>query len=82
MLAVGAAFVTGDRWPYAWMAADLILFAVRFLLMRECERTRKRGGTGPLAGLMAAGGSWSVIFGLGCYGCVISGIWRSPCWLP
>ena len=55
------------------MAADLILFAVRFLLMWECERARKRGGTGPLAGLMAAGGSWSVIFGLGCYGCVVSG---------
>ncbi|MCF6101689.1 GGDEF domain-containing protein [Mesorhizobium muleiense] len=73
MLAVGAAVVTGDRWPYAWMAADLTLFAVRFLLMRECERTRKRGGTGPLAGLMAAGGSWSLIFGLGCYGCVVSG---------
>ncbi|TIX84295.1 MAG: hypothetical protein E5V24_18275, partial [Mesorhizobium sp.] len=73
MLAVSAAVVTGDRWPYAWIAADLILFAVRFLLMRECERARKRGGTGPLAGLMAAGGPWSVFFGLGCYGCVVSG---------
>ncbi|TIP74104.1 MAG: GGDEF domain-containing protein [Mesorhizobium sp.] len=73
VLAVSAAVITGDRWPYAWIAADLILFAVRFLLMRECERARKRGGTGPLAGLMAAGGPWSVIFGLGCYGCVVSG---------
>ncbi|TIO29976.1 GGDEF domain-containing protein [Mesorhizobium sp.] len=73
VLAVSAAVITGDRWPYAWIAADLILFAVRFLLMRECEQARKRRGKGPLAALMAAGAVWSVIFGLGCYGCVASG---------
>lgn len=73
VLALSAAVATGDWWPYAWIAADLILFAFRLLLMRQCEQARGRGTTGPLAALMAAGGAWSVIFGLGCYGCIASG---------
>ncbi len=41
--------------------------------MWACEKARGRGTKGPLAALMAAGATWSVIFGLGCYGCVASG---------
>ncbi|MER9868316.1 GGDEF domain-containing protein [Mesorhizobium sp. M0136] len=73
LVAVSAALATGDWWPYAWITADLMLFTVRVLLMRECEQARTRGSKGPLAGLMAASGVWSVVFGLGCYGCVASG---------
>jgi len=73
VLAVSAAVITGAWWPYAWIAADLSLFATRALLMWACERARERGAKGPMAALMAAGGTWSVVFGLGCYGCVASG---------
>jgi diguanylate cyclase (GGDEF)-like protein len=73
ILAVSATVITGAWWPYAWIVADLMLFAVRVLLMARCETARKRDEKGPLAALMAAGGAWSVVFGLGCYGCVASG---------
>lgn len=73
VLAVSAAIATDDLWPYAWVVADMILFAVRVMLMRECERAAKRAEKAPLAELMAAGAVWSVVFGLGCYGCIASG---------
>jgi diguanylate cyclase (GGDEF)-like protein len=73
ILAVSATVITGAWWPFAWIVADLMLFAARVLLMVRCETARKRGEKGPLAALMAAGGAWSVVFGLGCYGCVASG---------
>ncbi|MEO5755540.1 MAG: GGDEF domain-containing protein [Mesorhizobium sp.] len=73
VLAVSAIVTTDDWWPYAWIAADLILFVTRVLLMRACEAARKRDATGPLGALMGAGAAWSVVFGLGCHGCIASG---------
>ena len=64
--------LTGAWWPWLWIAADLALLAYRFTLIRRCEAARQRGEDPPLGALMAAGGTWSIIFGLGCFGCVAS----------
>ncbi|HEY4191127.1 MAG TPA: GGDEF domain-containing protein, partial [Mesorhizobium sp.] len=73
ILAGSALVFTHAWWPWAWIAADLILLVIRFHLMVECERGRRVAAHSPLAQLMAAGALWSVTFGLGCYICAASG---------
>ena len=72
ILAGTTIILTGAWWPWLWIAADLALLAYRFTLIRRCEAARQRGEDPPLGALMAAGGTWSIIFGLGCFGCVAS----------
>lgn len=73
VLAVTAAVISGKLWPYLWLSADLILVATRLMLIRACETAKAAGRTGPLGWLMFMGGVWTVVAGLGFYGCVVSG---------
>lgn len=72
VLAGTAIALTDARWPWLWIAAEFALLIVRFTLIVRCEAARLHGETPPLAALMSAGGIWSVIFGLGCFGCIAS----------
>lgn len=72
VLAGTAIVLTGAWWPWLWIAADLALLAFRFTLIVRCEAARLRSETPPLGALMITGGVWSVIFGLGCFGCIAS----------
>jgi hypothetical protein len=73
IMAATAHVLTGARWPLLWVAADLVLLALRFYLMLDYEKVRGRRGRPPLGRLMLAGGLWSITFGLGCLACVASG---------
>ncbi|PLP57269.1 GGDEF domain-containing protein [Mesorhizobium loti] len=64
--------LTGAKWPWLWIVAELVLLALRFTLIVRCETARLNGGNPPLSALMMAGGVWSAIFGLGCFGCIAS----------
>ncbi len=64
--------LTGAWWPWVWIAAELVLLAVRFMLIIRCELARLHGENPPLGALMTAGGAWSAVFGLGCFGCIAS----------
>lgn len=73
VLALTSTILTETWWPLLWIAGDLALLATRFRMMRQCEAARRQGLRGPVEGLMAAGAAWSLMFGLGCFGCVASG---------
>ncbi|MFD9901322.1 diguanylate cyclase domain-containing protein [Mesorhizobium sp. NPDC059025] len=64
--------LTGAWWPWLWIAAELVLLVVRFTLILRCELARRHGENPPLGALMTAGGVWSAVFGLGCFGCIAS----------
>ncbi len=51
--------LTGAWWPWVWIAAELVLLAVRFMLIIRCELARLHGENPPLGALMTAGGAWS-----------------------
>ncbi len=72
VLAATAIVLTGAWWPLLWVAADLALLVLRFTLIVRCEAARLHGETPPLGALMIAGGAWSAVFGLGCFGCIAS----------
>ncbi|MFE0016444.1 diguanylate cyclase domain-containing protein [Mesorhizobium sp. NPDC059054] len=72
VLAGTAIVLTGAWWPLLWVAADLALLVLRFTLIVRCEAARLHGETPPLGALMIAGGAWSAVFGLGCFGCIAS----------
>lgn len=72
VLAGTAIMLTGTGWPWLWIAADLALLALRFTLIVRCEAARLHNETPPLGALMIAGGVWSAVFGLGCFGCITS----------
>jgi diguanylate cyclase (GGDEF)-like protein len=72
-LALSALAIVDAWWPLLWIAADIVLLALRLSMMGACKSARARGAEGPFAGLMAAGAAWALIFGLGCFGCLTSG---------
>lgn len=73
VLTITAAAISGELWPYLWLAADIVLVAIRLLLIRACERAKAAGRSGPLGWLMFMGGLWTVVAGLGFYACIASG---------
>ena len=72
ILASTAAHVHDVRWALVWVLADLLLLAIRLVLMLRYERS-SRSTKPPLGLLMLTGGIWAVVFGLGCYGCIATG---------
>lgn len=73
IIAVSAIMIADVRWPYAWIAADLVLLVIRLSLLGACAKARKAGTPPPFGQLMAASGIWSIVTGLCCYGCIASG---------
>lgn len=73
MIGGTALLLTDAAWPYAWLAAELLLLAARLLLIRAGERAAARGEAGPVGALLALGTLWAVIYGLGCAACLATG---------
>jgi diguanylate cyclase (GGDEF)-like protein len=72
-VALMAAYVTGEWWPYLWMAADVSLAVRRWWLLRAGI-----GLAGPAlersqAAAMTSGLLWCVLLSVGLYLCVASG---------
>lgn len=72
-VALMAAYVTGEWWPYLWMAADVSLAVRRWWLLRTGV-----GLSGPAlerrqAAATASGLLWCAILSIGLYFCVASG---------
>jgi diguanylate cyclase (GGDEF)-like protein len=66
-------FRTGAAWPFVWLGVDAALLVARLLLIHACRKARPTGAAGPMDAMMAAGLLWSLIMGLGCAACVMTG---------
>ncbi|PSJ52123.1 hypothetical protein C7I84_26995 [Mesorhizobium ephedrae] len=73
MLAVSAAVLTDEVWPWYWLAADLALLAFRLRVIELCEKAKVAHAPRPVRRLMAAGTAWCLVLGLGSGTCVIAG---------
>jgi diguanylate cyclase len=72
-LAVAAAILTHRTWPLVWMTIDVLLLGIRLGYIRQRKLARQRGEATPIPALLSTGAAWSLLTGLGCYGCMVSG---------
>nr|WP_053000273.1 GGDEF domain-containing protein [Sphingomonas sp. Y57] len=72
-MALMAANVTADRWPWVWMTIDLLLTGIRWRIMVDAQtstedRRRRQAGT-----LVWLGALWMLALGIATYLCLIAG---------
>jgi len=75
LIATIAAGLTGTRWAYAWMAAELVLGSIRiYLMMKDVAKAKAVRRTGTTIAPIWAGLASVILISAGCYQCVGSGV--------
>ncbi|MGE3304710.1 MAG: diguanylate cyclase [Rhizobiaceae bacterium] len=72
MLCISAGLVTGEIWPWVWLALDLSTVGVRMHLLGAIHKARRENRTPPLGALWGVGALWAFVTGVGCMLCVLS----------
>lgn len=72
-LAAYAHVVTHSNWPFVWIAVELVLLVIRLYLLTLGEQAKSESEPRIFSCLMLAGGLWSLVAGVGCAFCVVTG---------
>lgn len=75
LTATVAVALTGARWAYAWLAAELVLGSIRiYLMMKDVAKAKAAKRTGTTIAPIWAGLASAILISAGCYQCVGSGV--------
>ncbi|UGX87039.1 GGDEF domain-containing protein [Phyllobacterium meliloti] len=72
-LATYARSVTQSNWPFVWIIIELVLLVIRQHLLTLGEEAKSETDPRIFSYLMLAGGLWSLVAGVGCAFCVVTG---------
>jgi diguanylate cyclase (GGDEF)-like protein len=72
-LAIYARAVTGSNWPFVWIAIEVVLLVVRQRLIISGQKANSEPASRIFPSLMLTGALWSLVAGIGCAFCVVTG---------
>jgi diguanylate cyclase len=75
LMAFTAATISGHKWAYAWLFAEIVLGSARLTVLIAFERAESRGEVGNAIAPAIAGLAWVIALSVAYYLCVASGEW-------